>query len=244
MRTVETGGHTEYTPVGHVTNLAARMQTLAPAGAIAVSEDTRRLVEGYFELACLGTDRGQGSQRADQRLRGDRARAAARPFRAGGAARADEVRRPRARTCSRCGARSNWRWAGTDRSSRSWPRRAPASRGCSTSSRRPCRRMQSAGSLFGLARQGVGMAAGARTAAQLFRHRDGDDAAARREKVERQAGRARPGAADTLPYLFGLLGIQESPDPLAQMDPQIKRQRTLEAIKRIILRESLEHRWS
>ena len=26
VRTIETGGHTEYTPVGHVTNLAARMQ--------------------------------------------------------------------------------------------------------------------------------------------------------------------------------------------------------------------------
>jgi class 3 adenylate cyclase len=30
VRTIETGGHTEYTPVGHVTNLAARMQTAAP----------------------------------------------------------------------------------------------------------------------------------------------------------------------------------------------------------------------
>ena len=50
VRTIETGGHTEYTPVGHVTNLAARMQTVAPTGSIAISEETRRLVEGYFEL--------------------------------------------------------------------------------------------------------------------------------------------------------------------------------------------------
>ena len=48
-----------------------------------------------------------------------------------------------------------------------------------------------------------------------------------------------PALSDTLPYLFGLLGIVEGPDPLAQMDPQIKRQRTLDAIKRIVLRESL-----
>jgi hypothetical protein len=41
---------------------------------------------------------------------------------------------------------------------------------------------------------------------------------------------------DTLPYLFSLLGIV---DPPAQMDGQIKRRRTLEAIKRIVLRESL-----
>jgi len=35
------------------------------------------------------------------------------------------------------------------------------------------------------------------------------------------------------------MGLHEGPDPQAQMDPQIKRRRTLDAIKRIILRESL-----
>src|SRR5712664_3083910 len=35
------------------------------------------------------------------------------------------------------------------------------------------------------------------------------------------------------------MGLHEVPDPIAQMDPQIKRRRTLDAIKRIILRESL-----
>src|SRR6202795_4080832 len=30
MRTVQTGGHTEYAPVGHVINLASRLETLAP----------------------------------------------------------------------------------------------------------------------------------------------------------------------------------------------------------------------
>ena len=54
VRTIETGGHTEYTPIGHVTNLAARMQTAAPAGSIAASEATRRLCEGYFEFQTLG----------------------------------------------------------------------------------------------------------------------------------------------------------------------------------------------
>jgi class 3 adenylate cyclase len=54
VRTIDTGGHTEYTPVGHVTNLAARMQTAAPAGSIAASEATQRLCEGYFEFRALG----------------------------------------------------------------------------------------------------------------------------------------------------------------------------------------------
>src|SRR6202171_6551318 len=54
VRTIQVGGHTEYTPVGHVTNLAARMQTAAPAGSIAASEATQRLCEGYFEFNALG----------------------------------------------------------------------------------------------------------------------------------------------------------------------------------------------
>ena len=44
---------------------------------------------------------------------------------------------------------------------------------------------------------------------------------------------------DTLPYLFSLLDIVEGDDPLAQMEGQIKKRRTLDAIKRILLRESL-----
>ncbi len=39
--------------------------------------------------------------------------------------------------------------------------------------------------------------------------------------------------------MFALLGIVEGDDPLAQMDGQVKKRRTLEAIKRILLRESL-----
>src|SRR5262249_35595722 len=41
------------------------------------------------------------------------------------------------------------------------------------------------------------------------------------------------------PYLFALLGIEEQPSPLQQMDPQIQRRRTFEALKQLFLRESL-----
>src|SRR5262249_32321805 len=44
------GGQTEYTPIGHTTNLASRMQAVAPVGSIAVADATRRLCEGYFSL--------------------------------------------------------------------------------------------------------------------------------------------------------------------------------------------------
>jgi predicted ATPase len=44
---------------------------------------------------------------------------------------------------------------------------------------------------------------------------------------------------DTLPYLFALLGIEEQTSSLQQMDPQIRRRRTFDALKRLFLRESL-----
>ncbi|MGH7985905.1 MAG: hypothetical protein ACREQX_06410 [Candidatus Binataceae bacterium] len=42
VRSINTGdAHTEYTPIGHSTSLASRMQTLAPTGSIAVTEAAR-----------------------------------------------------------------------------------------------------------------------------------------------------------------------------------------------------------
>src|SRR5271163_1491963 len=69
---------------------------------------------------------------------------------------------------------------------------------------------------------------------------DADDAASRREKVAAVLKALDPALGDTLPYLFGLLGIVDGPDPLAQIAPPIKLQRTLDAIKRIVLSESLQ----
>src|SRR5215469_15101109 len=55
VRSITTGeGHVEYAPVGHTTNLASRMQTLAPIGSIAATDATRKLCEGYFTFKALG----------------------------------------------------------------------------------------------------------------------------------------------------------------------------------------------
>jgi predicted ATPase len=61
----------------------------------------------------------------------------------------------------------------------------------------------------------------------------------RREKVAGRIAILDRTSEDALPYLFSLLGIVESEDPIAQMDGQVKKRRTLEAIKRVLLRESL-----
>src|SRR5713226_6203288 len=61
VRSITTGaGQTEYTPIGHTTNLASRMQAVAPTGSIAITEHTRKLCEGYFQLKPRGPTRVKG----------------------------------------------------------------------------------------------------------------------------------------------------------------------------------------
>src|SRR4030095_8611317 len=66
-----------------------------------------------------------------------------------------------------------------------------------------------------------------------------DDERRRREKVGGKVLMLDRSLEDTLPYLFALLGISEPNSPLQQMDPQMRKQRTLEAIRRLLVRERL-----
>src|SRR5271170_1337060 len=62
VRSIKTGdGHTEYTPIGHSTSLASRMQALAPTGSIAVTETTQKFCAGYFSFKALGPTRVKGA---------------------------------------------------------------------------------------------------------------------------------------------------------------------------------------
>jgi class 3 adenylate cyclase len=61
VRSIATGqGHAEYTPIGHSTSLAARMQALAPIGSIATTEQVGKLCEGYFAFKALGPTKVKG----------------------------------------------------------------------------------------------------------------------------------------------------------------------------------------
>src|SRR5262245_59002613 len=46
--------HTDYLPIGHAVNLAARMEGLATPGSVAVAESTYRVTQGYFRFRELG----------------------------------------------------------------------------------------------------------------------------------------------------------------------------------------------
>jgi class 3 adenylate cyclase len=62
VRAIKTGeAQSEYTPIGHSTSLAARMQALAPIGSIATTEQVRKLCEGYFAFKALGPTKVKGS---------------------------------------------------------------------------------------------------------------------------------------------------------------------------------------
>jgi predicted ATPase len=67
----------------------------------------------------------------------------------------------------------------------------------------------------------------------------GDDGRKRREKVTGRVVALDHALEDTLPHLFALLGLVEGEDPLPQLDGKMKKRRALEAIKRILMRESL-----
>ena len=61
VRSIATGeGHTEYTPIGHTTNLASRMQAVAPTGSIAVSEADAKTGRGILPAQAAGSDQVKG----------------------------------------------------------------------------------------------------------------------------------------------------------------------------------------
>src|SRR5262249_36610286 len=66
-----------------------------------------------------------------------------------------------------------------------------------------------------------------------------DDERKRREKLTGKVLNLDRSLEDTLPYLFFLLGVAEPTSPLQQMDPQIRKRCTFDAIKRVLVRESL-----
>jgi predicted ATPase/class 3 adenylate cyclase len=241
VRTIETGGHTEYTPVGHVTNLAARMQTAAPPGSIAASEVTQRLCEGYFEFRALGPTAVKGLDAPIEVYEVVRAGPLKTHFQLSArrgltkfvgreremAAMADALEQATAGHGQIVAAVGE---AGVGKSRLMHEFKATVPDGCKV--------LEAYSVSHGKASAWLPVLELLRG---YFGIQDTDDPLTRREKVRATLAALDPALSEVLPYLLGLLGMQEGPDPLAQMDPQIRRRRTLEAIKGIILRESLKH---
>jgi class 3 adenylate cyclase len=240
VRSIQTGaGHAEYTPIGHTINLASRMQTAAPVGSIAVSEATRKLCEGYFIVKPLGATKVKGVSEAVNvyevtglgPLR-------TRLQRAAGSGLTKFVGREREMDALK-------RVAEQAKSGRGQIAAAMAEPGVGKS--RLFYEFKATSQSGWMVLEAVSVSYGKASAylpvidllRNYFDITMADDERKRREKVAGRITILDRSLEDTLPYLFSLLGIVEGDDPLAQMDGQIKKRRMLEAIKHILLRESL-----
>jgi class 3 adenylate cyclase/tetratricopeptide (TPR) repeat protein len=240
MRPLKTGdSHAEYAPIGHTTNLASRMQAAARSGSVVVSEATRKLVEGYFQLKSNGPTRVKGVTEPVQiyevtglgPLRTRLQRSAARGYTkfVGRHAEMEALKHAAERA----------------RTGRGQIVAAMADPGVGKS--RLFHEFKATSQSGWMLLEAVSFSHDKASASMpvvdlLSRYFDieaEDVGRKRREKVAGKIAILDRLLEDTLPYLYGLLGLIEGNDPLAGMDAPIRRQRTLEAVKRILLRESL-----
>jgi class 3 adenylate cyclase len=240
VRTLATGaGNAEYTPIGHSTSLAARMQELAPAGSIATTDATRKLCEGYFTFKELGRRRVRGVAEPVSLFEV----AGLGPLRTHFQVSA---RRGLTRFTGRQRELEALRHAFQQaRGGRGQIVAAVAEPGVGKSrlffefksvSQSECLVLETFSVSHGKASPYCPVI---ELLHGYFGVEAGDGTPERREKVAGKITKLGHPLIDILPYVFNLLGIVERNDSLAQVDGQVKKRRTLEAIKRILLRESL-----
>ncbi len=242
VRSIRTAdAHTEYTPIGHSTSLAARMQTLAPTGSIAITEATRKFTAGYFELKALGPTRvkgvsepvnvyevlGLGALRTRLQISAQRGLA---KF----VGRDQEIEQlQRAFALSRGG--------------RGQIVAAVAEAGVGKS--RLFHEFKLMSQSDGFVMEAFSVSHG-RASAYLpiiellknyFRITDQDDERIRREKITGRMLALDRALEEAMPYLFAVLGVQDGGSPLDDMESNVRRRRTRDAIKTLIHRESLDH---
>jgi class 3 adenylate cyclase/tetratricopeptide (TPR) repeat protein len=240
VRSITTGeGRSEYVPVGHSAGIAARMQALAPVGSIAATEQIRKLCEGYFLFKSLGPTKVKGVSEPVN------------VFEVTGMG-------PLRTRLQRSAARGYTKFVGREREIEALRRAAEQARagrgqivavvaepgvGKSRLFFEFKAKNQSSWMVLEAFSVSHGKASAYLPLLDLlhtyFDIKSDDDARKRREKVTGRVLAPDRTLEDTLPYLFALLGIVEGEDPLAQIDANVRKRRTLEGIKRILLRESL-----
>ena len=240
VRSIKTDdAHTEYTPIGHSISLAARMQALAPIGSIASTEQVRKLCEGYFIFKSLGPTKVKGVSEPVEvfevtglgPLRTRLQRSAGRGLtRFVGRQREMDAMKAAAEQAKAGHGQivAAMAEAGVGKSRLLYEFKAVSQSGCmvleafSVSHGRASAFLPVIDLLHG-----------------YFRITSDDDTRARREKINGKVLTLDRALEDALPYLYALLGLSDANSPLAEIEPQARRRRSQEAIKRILLRESL-----
>jgi len=240
VRSIRTGeGHIEYTPIGHSVSLASRMQVLAPVGSIATTEQVRNLCEGYFQFKSLGPTRVKGVHEPVNifevtglgPLRTKLQRAALRGFTRFVGRDAEMAALDRAAEFAKSGhgqivAVVGEAGVGKSRLFFEFNARHQAR----------WKQLEAFSVSHGKA---VSFMPVTELLKNYFGISEGDETRVRREKVAGRIAMLDRALEDTLPYVFGLLGLNEGEDPLTGMYANIRRRRTLDAIVRILIRESV-----
>ncbi len=231
--------HADYVPIGHSTNLAARMEQLAAPGSILVTAYIHKLTDGYFTFKDLGPTQIKGVEEPLNiyevlgvgPLR-TRLQVAARRGLTRFVGRQREMESlQQALTQAKAGHGQivgTMGEPGLGKSRLFYEFKLLSVSGC-------------------LVLEAYSVSHGKATAylpviellKGYFDVTVEDDERKRREKIGGKVLMLDRSLEDTLPYLFALLGIDDPTSSLQQMDAQIRRRRTFEALKKLFLRESL-----
>src|SRR5205809_2204073 len=231
--------HTDYVPIGHSTNLAARMESLARGGAVVVSEHTYKLTEGYFEWQPLGVARVKGVSE---------------PLSIYEVLGVGPLRTRLQVAAKRGLVRFVGRQSEMEQMQRAW-QATQAGHGqvvalvgepgvgksrlfheFKLGARQGCLLLETFSVSHGKAYAYLPLI---ELLKDYFQITPQDDERRRREKITGKVLTLDRSLEDTLPYLFALLGISEPTSALQQMDPHIRKRRTFEALKRLLMRESV-----
>jgi class 3 adenylate cyclase/predicted ATPase len=229
----------DYSPIGHATNLAARMEGLATPGGILVSESTYQLAEGFVEFRPIGPVSVKGVR--DQvrtyavvgvgTLRTRLERAARRGLSPFTGRDAEHRQLQSALDHALAGHGQVVALVGEPGIGKS-----RLFREFMTDARVECLVLEAGGVSHGRSSPYLPVIAMLR---DYFHIVAADEEGARRRKVADLVAALDPALEDTLPYLYHLLGVAELSSPIRQMDARIRRRRTFEALKRLLFRESL-----
>jgi class 3 adenylate cyclase/tetratricopeptide (TPR) repeat protein len=240
VRSIKTDeAHTEYTPIGHSISLASRLQTLATPGSVVIGESVRKFVEGYFALKTLGPARIKGvSEPVNVYEVTGLGPLRTRLQRSAGRGYTKFVGRQREMDAMRVAAEKAKAGHGQIVAAMAEP---------GVGKSRLIFEFKAVSQSGWMVLETFSVSHGKASAFLpvidllhgYFDVKSEDDSRKRREKVAGKITILDRSLEDTLPYLYGLLGLIEADDPLMQMSAELRKRRTLDAIKRILLRESL-----
>lgn len=230
--------HTDYDPVGHTIHIASRMEGIAAPSSILVSEATHKLTEGYFEFRALGATQvkgipeplpvyevlAPGALRTRLQLAAHRglARFVGREAELEHLNRAlGEARTGRGQVVAVAGEAG----VGKSRLFHEFKERA----------RGGCLVLETFSVSHGKAFANLPLIDLLKNYFQITAQ---DDERGCRERVMGKVLTLERSFEDLVPYLLYLLSICEAGSALAEMDPHIRRDRTLDAITQLLARES------